>query len=116
MDGTPEALIRESPLGLVAMAQTTNAHRGFDYATTVDGETVPTASQRSLARRLKRMSCVSVVGWSGTRAEMVVRSGSVDSVLDVVSAFNDKHDHIFSVGVESVALQDDDARLTVSLA
>jgi len=48
------------------MSTTNQAHRGFDYDTTANGETVPTCHDRNLARALGALECVQTVGWSGT--------------------------------------------------
>lgn len=84
------------------MVETTNAHRGFDYATTVDGEQVPTASIRSLARRLKKLSCVNTVGWGGMYGEIIVHTDSMDWVHGVVTEYEDGVVPDFDISVDEV--------------
>ena len=71
-------------LSSIVMSQASNPHRGFDYATTINGEAVPTRFERDLARTLKGLSDVSVVGWSGTRKAIDVIAEEVEQPLKAV--------------------------------
>lgn len=63
------------------MSTTNQPHRGFDYDTTTDGESVPTCHDRNLARALRALPCVQSVGWSGTRGCLTVTGDDLAKIL-----------------------------------
>ena len=74
------------------MATVSQAHDGFDSATTKDGGSVPTRFDRNLARSLNELEAVSAVTWSGYFGRIDVATSSPTAVIfTVASHFGDRH-------------------------